>query len=249
MSSTSYNYDGKVKTPTVKVTGSNKKTISKSNYTVTYAKGRKKAGVYKVTIKFKGNYKGTVTKTFKINNKWTYVSKLPSKVNSAKYDVQYRHTKKTTTTTYVKTGSTYESYKELPTSETRVLVGYYYFHYCGGSTGQYVNFAYSGQYVHYDSIASDRVTVVSTGNDSDDASIKYYTLNWKGTDNPAWCSSGSTCDGAYGSHGARAKSWYRMNIYQDYTAVKKTKTVVSEWTSKKDSKATKTEYRYRKKVS
>ncbi len=249
LSSTSYTYDGKVKKPTVKVMGSNKKTISNSNYTVTYAKGRKKAGVYKVTVKFKGNYKGTVTKTFKINNKWTYVSKLPSKVNSTKYEVQYKHTKKTTTTTYVKTGSTYESYKELPTSQTRLLVGYYYFHYCSGSTGQYVNFAYTEQYVHYDSIASDRVTVVSTGTDSDDASIKYYILNWKGTNDPAWCSSGSTCDGSFGSHGTRAKAWYRMNVYQDYKAVKKTQTTESGWTSKKDNQATKVEYRYRKKVS
>ena len=47
-----------------------------THYTVTYAKGRKNVGTYKVTVKGKGNYTGTKTLTFKINPPKTTVSKL-----------------------------------------------------------------------------------------------------------------------------------------------------------------------------
>ncbi len=68
LSSTSYTYDGKVKSPTVTVKDSAGKTLKKNtDYTVSYASGRKNAGTYKVTIKMKGNYSGTKTLTFKIN--------------------------------------------------------------------------------------------------------------------------------------------------------------------------------------
>jgi hypothetical protein len=67
LSATSYTYDGKVKTPSVTVKDSAGKTISSSNYTVSYASGRKYAGTYKVTVKMKGNYSGSKTLSFKIN--------------------------------------------------------------------------------------------------------------------------------------------------------------------------------------
>jgi len=76
LSTTSYTYNGKTKTPTVTVKGSNGKTISKSYYTVKYASGRKNVGKYKVTITFKGNYSGTKTLYFKINPVKTSVTKL-----------------------------------------------------------------------------------------------------------------------------------------------------------------------------
>ena len=69
LSATSYTYNGKTKTPTVTVKGSNGKTISKSYYTVKYASGRKNIGKYKVTVTFKGNYSGTKTLYFTINPK------------------------------------------------------------------------------------------------------------------------------------------------------------------------------------
>lgn len=115
LSRTSYTYDGKVKTPKVKVTGANKKTISSGNYKVTYSRGRKNVGTYKVTVKFKGNYSGT------------------------------------------------------------------------------------------------------------------------------------TCDGAYGSHGARGQAWYRMNQYQNKKLQTQTTTSESDWTTGKDSTAVKTVYRYKAK--
>ena len=70
-------YTGKAlkPSPTVKL---NKKTLKKgTDYTVTY-KNNKKVGKATVTIKGKGNYTGTITKTFKINPKNTTVKKLTS---------------------------------------------------------------------------------------------------------------------------------------------------------------------------
>ena len=66
LSSTSYTYNGYEKKPAVTVKDSSGKTISSSNYTVSYSSGRKNAGEYKVTVKMKGNYSGTKTLTFKI---------------------------------------------------------------------------------------------------------------------------------------------------------------------------------------
>lgn len=66
LSATSYTYDGKVKKPTVTVQDSKGKTISETNYTVTYPSGRKNIGSYKVSITMKGNYSGTKKLSFSI---------------------------------------------------------------------------------------------------------------------------------------------------------------------------------------
>lgn len=79
LSKSSYTYNGKVKKPTVTVKDSKGKTIAKSNYTVTYSSGCKKVGTYKVTVKFKGKYKGTVTLTFKIIPRAASINKLTAK--------------------------------------------------------------------------------------------------------------------------------------------------------------------------
>jgi hypothetical protein len=96
LSNTSYKYNGKVQKPTVKVVDANGKTIAPSNYTVTYASGCKNVGSYKVTIKFKGNYSGTVTKTFKINPKNTTISSVTA-TKSKGFTVKWK--KYTTQTT------------------------------------------------------------------------------------------------------------------------------------------------------
>ena len=68
LSTTTYNYNGKVKMPTVTVKDSAGKVLKKNtDYTVTYASGRKNVGTYKVTVKMIGKYSGTKTLTFKIN--------------------------------------------------------------------------------------------------------------------------------------------------------------------------------------
>lgn len=66
LSKTVYVYNGKKKKPSVKVTDSKGKVISRSNYKVYYSSGRKRVGKYKVTVKFKGKYKGRMSKTFRI---------------------------------------------------------------------------------------------------------------------------------------------------------------------------------------
>ncbi len=67
LSKTSYTYNGKVQTPTVTVKDSKGKVIDSKYYTISYSSGRKNAGTYKVTVKFKGNYSGTKTLSYKIN--------------------------------------------------------------------------------------------------------------------------------------------------------------------------------------
>lgn len=121
LSATSYTYDGKAKKPTVTVKDSSGKKLKlNTDYTVTYAKGRKKVGTYKVTVKMKGNYKGTKTLTFKINPKKTTVSKLTAGKKSLKvkiskkavtgYEVQYSTSKKfTKSTTKTKTVKSYKT--------------------------------------------------------------------------------------------------------------------------------------------
>ena len=76
LSATSYTYNGKVKKPSVTVKDEKGKKISSKYYTVSYSKGRKNVGQYTVTIKFKGNYSGTVKKTFTIKPKTTTLSKV-----------------------------------------------------------------------------------------------------------------------------------------------------------------------------
>lgn len=78
LSSNTFTYNGKTIKPSVIVKDSKGKKVNNSNYTVAYSKGLKNVGNYKVTIKFKGNYSGTVNKTFTIVPKSTTLTKLSS---------------------------------------------------------------------------------------------------------------------------------------------------------------------------
>lgn len=93
LSTAAYTYNGKVKTPSVRVYDSNGKLIDSSNYTATYASGRKNVGQYKVTVTFKSTskeYSGSRYTTFKINPKGTSISSLTkgSKSFTAKWKKQ-----------------------------------------------------------------------------------------------------------------------------------------------------------------
>ena len=84
LSCTAYVYNGKVKTPAVTVTDSQgKKLVKNTDYTVKYASGRKAVGSYKVTITLKGKYKGTITKSFKINPKATAIKSVSNSASRA----------------------------------------------------------------------------------------------------------------------------------------------------------------------
>ncbi len=67
LSATTFDYNGKTKSPTVTVRDSSGKALKKgTDYTVTYSGGRVSPGEYKVTVKMKGNYSGSKVLTFKI---------------------------------------------------------------------------------------------------------------------------------------------------------------------------------------
>ena len=76
LSQTSYVYNGKARKPAVTVKDSSgKELVEKTDYTLTYAKGRKNAGTYTVKVVLQGNYSGTKTLSFNI---------LPSKAEALK---------------------------------------------------------------------------------------------------------------------------------------------------------------------
>ena len=76
LAKTSYVYDGKVKKPAVVAKNNKGEKITSKDYTVKYAAGCKNVGTYTVKVTFKGDYKGTFTKTFNINPKGTSFSKV-----------------------------------------------------------------------------------------------------------------------------------------------------------------------------
>ncbi len=87
LSTTSYTYDGKVKTPTVTVKNASGTTLTKdTHYTVTYPSGRKSAGTYSVKVALKGNYSGTKTLTFKINPQSLSKGKFSLSTTAYTYD-------------------------------------------------------------------------------------------------------------------------------------------------------------------
>jgi hypothetical protein len=133
LSSTKYTYDGTVKKPSVTVKGSDGKKISSSNYTLKYSSDRKNVGKYKVTIVFKGNYSGSISKTFVINPAETSISKLTAQSKGftvtwkkkttqiTGYQLQYSTSKNfsgVTTKTITKNTTTKAAFKGLKEKKT-----------------------------------------------------------------------------------------------------------------------------------
>lgn len=105
LSTSAYTYNGKVKTPGVKVSV-NGTVLTKDDYSVSYGKGRKNVGKYTVKVTLKNDYAGSKTVSFKINPPKSAVKKLKkgkksftvyvkkqSKQTSG-YQVQYSTSKK-----------------------------------------------------------------------------------------------------------------------------------------------------------
>lgn len=129
LSTTSYTYDGKTKKPTVTVKDAKGKAlVNGTDYTITYPSGRTKVGKYTVTIKFKGNYEGTVKKTFEIKPKKTSISSLTAQKKgftvkwnkqssqTTGYQVQYSTSDKfsnATTLTFADTSKTSKKVTDL----------------------------------------------------------------------------------------------------------------------------------------
>ena len=107
--------------------------MAAANYDVSYAKGCKTVGTYKVTVKMKGNYSGTASKSFTIKPKKAVISSaapgkkqvkvtMSTKVSAtggSTYQIKYRvkgtsswktvtTTSKTKTIKSLKTGKKYQ---------------------------------------------------------------------------------------------------------------------------------------------
>lgn len=113
LSATAYTYDGTVKKPTVTVKDSNGKTISATYYTVTYGSGRRYVGKYNVKVTFKGNYTGTVTRSFKINPKGTAISAIAAKPSGFAVKWQKNRTQTTGYQIQYSAGSTFKTAKTI----------------------------------------------------------------------------------------------------------------------------------------
>lgn len=80
LSKTSYVQNGKKRKPSVTVKNSQGKSLkSGRDYTVTYPSGTENVGRYAVEIKFKGNYTGTVKKSYTVVPKPTTITKIEAK--------------------------------------------------------------------------------------------------------------------------------------------------------------------------
>ena len=89
LSTASYTYDGKVKTPSVTVKDSKGKTLKRNtDYTVTYSSGRKYVGKYAVKVTFKGNYSGSKILYFTVKPRATSISSLAA--GSKSFSVKWR---------------------------------------------------------------------------------------------------------------------------------------------------------------
>lgn len=234
----------------------------------TYAKEVLSAGEYKAVVSaFSPSGSETesdaVSFTVKTQNGsdsgWVYTDTLPADWSSGKYEIQRQYTFNRTSaedlgngwtkgefveTKYENKGEPYWSEIELETSDTRVLLNYIYYHYCG-SGGNSANFTAISSHPHYDWIPKDNVVELSVNNDYDDARYKYYHLVWK-TGGDAYCSSGVSCDGAYGTHGNRTYYWYKSSQYQDKVkADYYSYTNVTDWTTALQTGYSEITYRYK----
>ena len=80
LSKVDYIWNNKGKKPSIMIKDSKgKKLKENSDYKVSYAKGRKHPGIYTITITFRGNYSGKVTKTFTIRPKGCSLGKVTAK--------------------------------------------------------------------------------------------------------------------------------------------------------------------------
>lgn len=98
LNTTSYIYNGYIKTPTVTITNYlGQKLIKGTDYTLTYQNGRKYVGKYNVKITYIGKYKNLKQETlyFTINPKSTYITSLTKGKKSMTIKVKSNKTQTT----------------------------------------------------------------------------------------------------------------------------------------------------------
>ncbi len=201
----------------------------------------------------------TVEKQNSSDSGWIYSDTRPTDWTSGRYEIQRKYTYEKTSaedmgagwtkaefveTKFENKGEPYWSNIELETSDTRVLLNYIYYHYCG-SGGNSANYTSISSHPHYDWLSKDNVNEQSVHTDYDDARYKYYHLVWK-SGGDAYCNSNVTCDGSHGTHGNRSYYWYKSSQYQDkvrtdYYSYFNT----TDWTSALQTGYSEVTYRYR----
>lgn len=117
LSTSSYTYNGKVKTPGVKVSV-NGTVLTKDNYSVSYGKGRKNVGKYTVKVTLKNDYAGSKTVSFKINPPKSAVKKL--KKGKKSFTVYVKKQSKQTSGYQVQ----YSTSKKFKSPKTKSLTSY-----------------------------------------------------------------------------------------------------------------------------
>ena len=193
---------------------------------------------------------------------WYYTEQLPSLITDDNYTIEYNNfyekvqkdspgddwvMSEVVQNEWVNSGDSYFTYIPEETSDARVLVREYYYHWCmpGSSINSNGNYISSGNYVHYDEISlpNDNVYVTASGIDE---GHPYYLLAWASDGSRVYCSSGVTCDGTSGTHGARCCAWYKMYIYQNRVKVELYKYIKEGgWTAEADPTAAKTVYKFK----
>ena len=117
LSTSVYTYNGKVKTPGVKVSV-NGTVLTKDNYSVSYGKGRKNVGKYAVKVTLKNDYAGSKTVSFKINPPKSAVKKL--KKSKKSFTVYVKKQSKQTSGYQVQ----YSTSKKFKSPKTKSLTSY-----------------------------------------------------------------------------------------------------------------------------
>ena len=117
LSTSTYTYNGKVKTPGVKVSV-NGTVLTKDNYSVSYGKGRKNVGKYTVKVTLKNEYAGSKTVSFKINPPKSAVKKL--KKGKKSFTVYVKKQSKQTSGYQVQ----YSTSKKFKSPKTKSLTSY-----------------------------------------------------------------------------------------------------------------------------
>ena len=156
LAATKYNYTGSAIRPKVTVKDSRGITISTDNYKVSYSNNIK-VGKATVTITFKGNYTGKVTKAFSINPRGTSIKALTPRSNAIRVEWYKQETQ---VTHYYIMYSTNEDFSNAKVISVPI-----------GKVGGTVQNLKSGQ-TYYFKIRTERRYVSSSGN------VVKYTSKW-----------------------------------------------------------------------
>lgn len=134
LTKTSYTYNKKAHKPGVVAKDDQGNKIPASDYTVKYSSGCKNVGKYAVTVTFKGEYKGTYTRTYNVVPQGTKLKSVKAgkksfkatwkkqKTQTSGYQLAYstskKFSKKVKTTTVSKNGTVKKTVKKLSKKKT-----------------------------------------------------------------------------------------------------------------------------------